>query len=272
MGKASSQPTPTLRVNSSDGTLLAYERWGSGPPVVLVDGAFCSRRFGPTDKLAPLLAERFTVYAYDRRGRGESADNKAYALEREVEDLGAIVAAAGGSACVFGMSSGGVLALEAAARGAPVKKLAIYEAPYIDGEAAHRPPLDLAATLKTFLDKGDRGGAVKFYMSKVMQMPWLMVNIIPLTPHWSPLKASAPSLPYEAALMGDFQAPVERLAQISVPTLAIAGSRGKELMRTAAATVASAVPRASSKVLPGQSHNVSMDVLAPVLIKFFESP
>jgi pimeloyl-ACP methyl ester carboxylesterase len=260
---------PSQVLSSKDGTRIAYEHWGAGPPVILVDGAFCSRRFGPTDKLAPLLARRFTVFAYDRRGRGESGDTAPYAVEREVEDLAALMGAAGGSACVFGMSSGGVLALEAAARGLPIKTLAVYEPPYLVEPVAKRPPADYQAQLQKLVEAGDRSGAVKFYMTRIMQMPRALVAIMPMTPNWSQLKAAAPTLLHEATMMGDFHLPRERLARISAPTLVMAGGKGLELMRRAADAVAAAVPGAKREVLEGQSHDVSMPILAPVLERFF---
>jgi pimeloyl-ACP methyl ester carboxylesterase len=263
MTNDASKRGPSQVISSKDGTSIAYERWGEGPPLILVDGAFCSRRFGPTDKLAPLLARHFTVFAYDRRGRGESGDAAPYAVQREVEDLAALIAVAGGSACVFGMSSGGVLALEAAAQGLPIQKLAIYEVPYLVEPVAKRPPADYQVQLKRLLDAGDRGGAVKFYMTQIMQMPGFLVAIMPITPNWTPLKASAPSLRHEATMMGDFHLPKERLARISAPTLVMAGGKGLDLMRRAADAVAATVPGAKREVLAGQSHDVSMPALAP---------
>lgn len=262
------KPAPTERLTSSDGARIAYERWGSGPPVILVDGAFCSRRFGPTDKLAPLLARRFTVLAYDRRGRGESGDAAPYAVAREIDDLAALIAVAGGSADVFGLSSGGVLALEAAAQGVPMDRLAVYEAPYRVKPTTQRPPADYEAQLRTLVEAGDYGGAVKFYMTHVMQMPALMTAILPLTPNWKPLKASAPSLLHEAALMGDFSLPRDRLARIERSTLILAGDKSAD-MRDAAAALNAAIPGSASEILTGQSHDVSMPVLAPILDRFF---
>lgn len=268
LSKVDIKPGVTETAVSKDGTSIAYERWGKGPPVVLVDGAFCSRRFGPTDKLAPLLAQRFTVFAYDRRGRGESGDTKPYSVAREIEDLAAVIDTAGGSARVFGMSSGGVLALDAAASGVAIEKLAVYEVPYL-GDVSPRPPADLAARLKTFLDADERGDAVKFYMADVMQVPKLITAIMPVFPSWKQLKASAPTLLYEAELMGDFRAPAATLSKVTAPTLALAGGSGKALMRDAAQTIVATVPGAKSAVLAGQSHDVSPDVLAPVLTSFF---
>ena len=157
-------------VRSKDGTTIAYERSGSGPALILVDGALCSRAFGPSPKLAPLLARHFTVYAYDRRGRGESGDTPPYSPEREVEDIAALIEAAGGSASLLGLSSGGALALEAAASGLPVDKVVAYEPPYVDdggqrGGAAHE------GQLKRLLAGGDRGGAVKYFMKDMVGAP-----------------------------------------------------------------------------------------------------
>lgn len=269
LSKVDIKPGATETAVSKDGTPIAYERWGKGPPVVLVDGAFCSRRFGPTDKLAPLLAQHFTVFAYDRRGRGESGDTKPYSVAREIEDLAAVIDAAGGSARVFGMSSGGVLALDAAASGVPIEKLAVYEAPYLGDDVIPRPPVDLAARLKTLLDAGQRGDAVKFYMADVMQVPKLITAIMPVFSSWKQLKASAPTLLYEAELMGDFRASATTLSKVVTPTLALAGGSGKALMRDAAQTIVASVPGAKSAVLAGQSHDVAPDVLAPVLTSFF---
>ena len=123
-------------VISKDGTRIAYERMGSGPAVVLIDGALCSRAFGPMPKIAALLKDHFTVYLYDRRGRGESGDTQPYSKAREVEDIGALVQAAGGAAFAVGLSSGAALALEAAASGLPLRKLAVYEPPFVTTDAA----------------------------------------------------------------------------------------------------------------------------------------
>jgi pimeloyl-ACP methyl ester carboxylesterase len=150
-------------VTSNDGTEIAYNRQGAGPAVLLVDGALCYRGFGPMAHLAELLAPHFTVHTYDRRGRGESGNNQPYALEREVEDIGALIRAAGGSACVYGISSGGCLVLEAASRlDGQIKKLALYEAPYNAQEAARPQWHEYRQGLRQALEAGRRGsrGAV----------------------------------------------------------------------------------------------------------------
>src|SRR2546426_7946181 len=202
---------------SKDGTRIAYERAGTGPPVILVDGAFCSRSFGPMPKLAPLLARSFTVFMYDRRGRGDSGDTAPYAVEREIDDLDALIREAGGSAFVYAMSSGAALALEAAASRLSIKKLALYEAPFMVGTPAHVPPGDPQSQLVRLIAEGRRGDAVKYYMKDIMGMPALLVMLFRVLPMWSKLKAVAPSLPYDSAIMGDFSLPTRRRAALGAP-------------------------------------------------------
>ena len=260
---------PTETVASRDGTPIAYERSGAGPPVILVDGAFCSRRFGPMDKLAPLLARHFTVLAYDRRGRGESGDVAPYAVDREVEDLAALIGVAGGSACIFGMSSGAVLSLEAAAQGLPITRLAVYEPPYFVDPADRPPPPDSAARLAALVKAGDRSGAAKYYLKDVIGLPGLLAAVLPLMPAWTQMKAAAPSLVHDATLMGDFRLPGERLRRVAIPTLVMSGGKSPALLRKAGDAVAAAVPGAQREVLAGQTHDISAPAVAPVLEAFF---
>src|SRR5437762_12842989 len=163
-------------VRSRDGTTIAYDRLGTGPAVILVDGAFCSRSFGPMPKLAPVLARDFTVFMYDRRGRGDSGDTARYAVEREIEDLDALIREAGGWAFVFAISSGAALALEAAASRLNVKKLALYEPPFMVGNPAHVLPVDHQTQLVRLIAEGRRGDAVKYYMTDIIAMPGLLVT------------------------------------------------------------------------------------------------
>lgn len=258
----------TLSITSADGTAIAYERWGAGPPLVLVDGAFCSRRFGPTDGLAPLLARRFTVHAYDRRGRGESGQGGRYSVQREIEDLQAVIGAAGGSARVFGISSGGALALAAAAQGVGVERLAVYEVPFLDDAVVERPPADLDARLAALLGAGDRAGAVKFYMRNVMRMPWYVTAILPLTSNWKPLKNAAPTLLHDDAVMGDFRAPLASLGAVNASVLALSGDAA-DFMCRAAQKIAATVRHGRAEILQGQTHDVSPAVLDPVLERYF---
>src|SRR5882762_1815273 len=232
------------QVRSRDGTTIAYDRLGAGPPVILVDGAFCSRAFGPMPKLAPLLARDFTVFVYDRRGRGASGDTAPYAVQREVDDLDALIHEAGGSAFVYAISSGAALAVEAAASGLSITKLALCEPPYMVGTPAHLPPVDHHAQLVRLVAEGRRGDAVKFYMRDIIGMPGWLVTVFRFLPMWSRLKAVAPSLPYDSAIMGDFALPVRRAGSLTMPTLVISGDKSIPVLRDAARLLAEAIPGA----------------------------
>jgi pimeloyl-ACP methyl ester carboxylesterase len=257
-------------VISKDGTSIAYDRTGNGPPVILVDGALCSRSFGPMPKLAPILARHFTVFHYDRRGRGESGDTTPYMVEREVEDLAAIINEAGGSARVLGLSSGAALALAAAASGLNIKQLALYEPPFIaNTKGGHQPPADSLARLKQLLSDGRRGDAVKFFMTKMVGAPAFVAVIMRFTPVWKKLKSVAHTLPYDAAIMGDFTVPAKRAASVVAPTLVMGGGKSPAGLRHAVEAVAGAVPHAQRIMLAGQNHNVALKALAPVVQEFF---
>jgi pimeloyl-ACP methyl ester carboxylesterase len=259
-------------VSSKDGTTIAYERSGSGRALILVDGALCSRAFGPSPKLAPLLARHFTVYAYDRRGRGQSGDTQPYSPVREVEDIAALIEAAGGSACLLGLSSGGALALEAAASGLRVEKVVAYEPPYVDdsgqrGGAAHE------GRLTRLLAAGDRGGAVKYFMKDMVGAPAVMVVMMRLMPWiWRQLEAVAHTLPYDAAVMNAFRIPRARFASIGVPALVMNGTKTDPRLREAAQTIAAAIPAARHRELAGQTHNVKPGVLMPAVVEFLTAP
>lgn len=254
---------------SKDGTRIAYERTGQGPPLVLVDGALCSRAFGPMEKLAPLLAPRFTVFTYDRRGRGESGDTRPYDTAREVEDIAALVREAGAPAFLLGLSSGAALALEAAASGLDLRKVAAYEPPYVDVDgqtdgAAHRPELERLLSL------GDRSGAVRYFMRSMVGVPAPAVFLMRFMWWiWRKLKAVAHTLPYDAAVMGGFRVPRERLATIKVPTLVMHGEKTDPRLQKAARAVADAIPGARHRILPGQTHNVAPAVLAAAVLDDF---
>lgn len=257
---------------SRDGTLIAFERLGSGPPLVLVDGALCSRKFGPMPKLAPLLAEHFTVYMYDRRGRGDSSDTGPYSKEREIEDLEAVIGEAGGSAYVLGLSSGAGLALEAAAAGLPIPKLAVYEPPYMvqPEDSARHMNADHEKQLRKLVAEGRRGDAVKYFMRDMVGVPAIFVVLMRFMPGvWSKLKAVAHTLPYDAAIMGDFTLPASRLKTVRVPTLAIGGGKSEARLQAAVDAVASVVPNSQRRTLAGQTHNVKPQVLTPVVTEFF---
>jgi pimeloyl-ACP methyl ester carboxylesterase len=258
------------KVNSKDGTPIAYKQLGTGSPLILVDGALCSSLMGPMPKLAPLLAKDFTVIYYDRRGRNESGDTKPYAVEREVEDIDALIRVAGGSAYVFGTSSGAALALAAAAAGLHISSLALYEPPFMIDKNDHRPPHDYHLNLTALADAGRRGAAVKYFMKAGIGLPSVIVFMMQLMPAWSTMKAVAHTLPYDAAIMGDFSLPAAKAASVKVSTLIAGGEKSQSWLHTAVRQLANVIPKSEFKMLQGQNHNVSVKVLAPVLTEFFK--
>lgn len=261
------------KVLSKDGTEIAFERFGSGPALILVDGALCSRSFGPMPALAPLLAKHFTVFVYDRRGRGDSGDGKSYAKEREVEDIAALIRVAGGSAFVLGLSSGAALALEAAASGLAIAKLAAHEPPYMVDDGGHHAAADHETQLKRLIAMDRRSDAVKYFMRKMVGVPAFMVFMMRWMPGaWPKLKAVAHTLPYDAAIMGDFSLPTHRLASIKTPTLMLDGEKSDLRLRHSVQAVAKVLPNVEHLTLKGQSHMVKPEVLAPVLVQFFNAP
>jgi len=256
------------RVRSKDGTPIAFQRTGQGEPLILVDGALCSRSFGPMPQLVPLLAQRFTVYNYDRRGRNESGDTAPYAVAREVEDLEALIREAGGSAYVYGVSSGAALALDAASRGLRIRKLALYEPPFVVGKNGTRPA-DHVAMLEQLTAAGRRGDAVKYFMTKMVGLPALFVFPMRLMPMWSKLEAAAHTLRYDARIVLDESLLAARATTVRTPTLVIGGAKSPGKLRDAVEAVGRAVPGAEQRFLAGQTHNVKPQVLAPVLVEYF---
>lgn len=260
---------------SADGTRIAYDELGKGPPLILVGGALNTRSFGPNGSLVPLLAERFNVIHYDRRGRGDSGDTPSWAVEREIEDLDALIDATGGSACVYGISSGAGLALEAASRGLAIEKLAIYEAPFIVDDS--RPPLadDYLARLQGLVESDRRGDALRMFMREGVGLPRVFVALMRVMPAWSQLKAAAHTLPYDAAIVFDYQKgrplPAEHWSSATMPTLVAVGGKSSDSMRNAMQALADVLPNAKHRTLDGQTHLVKAEALAPVLIEFFES-
>ncbi|WP_431676392.1 alpha/beta fold hydrolase [Kitasatospora sp. KL5] len=258
-------------VVSADGTTIACTATGNGPAVVFVDGALCHRNFGPARAVAEQLAAHHTVYTYDRRGRGTSGDTAPYAAEREVEDLAAVIAAAGGSAAVVGISSGAALALRAASSGIGISRVAAYEPPFSTEDGQRERFTAYAAGLSADLADGRRGDAVARFMTFV-GAPEPVVEQLRSSPAWPAFEAVAPTLAYDAAVLGAASGagvPVDALAGITVPVLALDGGASPELLRAPARAVAAAVPGAEYRTLPDQTHEVAADVLAPVLLKFF---
>ena len=221
-------------------------------------------------KLAPLLASHFSVFIYDRRGRGSSGDTKPYSKERELEDIDALIKEAGGSAFVLGLSSGAALALEAAASGLNITKLAVYEPPFMIDDDGHHAKADHQTQLTRLIAEGRRSDAVTYFMRKMVGISALVVALMRLMPGvWSKLKAVAHTLPYDAAVMGDFSLPTQRLGSVTIPTLAIDGDKTDPRLRRAVQAVTQALPRAHRRTLKGQTHNVKPQILTPVLVEFF---
>jgi pimeloyl-ACP methyl ester carboxylesterase len=253
-------------VTSKDGTRIAFDRMGEGPPVVLVCGGSVDRMADAP--LAEQLASDFTVFNYDRRGRGDSGDTQPYAVEREVEDIEAVIDAAGGSANLWGSSSGAALALIAAESGLQITRLALWEPPFVPDEFP-RPPEDQVAQYETMVAEGRRGDAVEYFMSKVVGMPPEFVAGARNQPFWPAQEALAHTLAYDARIMGDYKVPREQAASVKVPTLVIAGGADFPWMRDTARALADALPDGQAKILEGQGHNVDPSVLAPPLKEFF---
>jgi len=253
------------RTTSKDGTPIAFDRTGNGPAVVLVVGAFNDRKTGAP--LAEFLAPRFTVLSYDRRGRGASGDGAAYAVEREIEDLEAVIRAAGpsasaSSAFVLGYSSGAVLALKAAARGLPIAKLALYDTP-------PRQPDSHAAELAALIAAGRRGDAVEYFQLRVVGIPEAVVAQLRHAPFRPALEAMAHTLVHDATIMGDATLSAKEAAAIVAPTLAVAGGAGPPFMREVAEALARTLPDARALTLDGATHDLVPSVLGPVLDRFF---
>jgi pimeloyl-ACP methyl ester carboxylesterase len=256
-------------VTSRDGTSIAFERSGEGPVLVLVDGALCYRSFGPLTPLAKLLAPDFAVYRYDRRGRGESGDTAPYAVARELEDLEALITEAGGAASVFGLSSGAVLALEAAASGLAISKLALYEPPLAVDDADPQETKGFAERLEQLISADRRGDAVEFFLTSG-GVPAESIAAMRNEPSWPLFESVAPTLVYDNSVLGDGTVPHERAATIKVPTLVANGGESPDFFRHAAQATADAIPGARYRTLEGQSWGqVAPEALAPMLRRFF---
>ncbi|MEY9892075.1 pimeloyl-ACP methyl ester carboxylesterase [Catenulispora sp. MAP5-51] len=258
-------------VTSADGTAIAYTATGVGPAVIVVDGALCHRSFGPSGGIAEQLAAEYTVYTYDRRGRGESGDADAYSPQREVEDIAALIRAAGGQARIVGFSSGGALALLAAAADIGVTKAACYEVPYVTQDWHRDLALKYTADLHQALDEGRADDMPALFMTLV-GMPAEELEAMRQTPAWPMFTAVAKTLTYDNAVL-DYRAggavPTALLATVTVPVLAMDGGASPALLRDPAGLIAEACPDAERITLPAQTHEVSAEVVAPVLAKFF---
>jgi len=262
----------TGQVRSADGTTIAFECSGEGPALLLVDGALCYRESGPSRPLAARLTDRFTVYTYDRRGRGDSGDTASSSLQHEVEDIAALLAEAGGSACVYGVSSGAALVMHAAAAGLPVERIALYEAPFAVGADLRRARAQYVQQMRDALAADEPGDAVRLFLRHV-GVPSFVVSLMRFMPAWSKLVGTAHTLPYDAAALCDTDAepPLTpgRWAGVRAPALVLAGGKSPEWMLAAVRATAAALPDAQLATLDGQTHMVKPAVLAPALAEFF---
>jgi pimeloyl-ACP methyl ester carboxylesterase len=258
-------------VTSKDGTTIAFDQTGSWPVVISVAGALQYRAFDQgLTQTAALLAPHFTVIDYDRRGRGDSGDTQPFAVEREIEDIEALIDYAGGSACLYGISSGAALAFEAAlALGNKVKKLVMYEAPYNDDPTARQAWVAYRKELDQLVAEGRSGDAVLLLM-KLIGMPDEHAAGMRQNPIFPLFEAVGLTLAYDAAAMGDESAvPGEKAKRLTIPTLALDGSDSFPFMHTSAVALAQAMPQGEQRTLQGQTHEVTPEALAPVLIEFF---
>ncbi|MCT2588418.1 alpha/beta hydrolase [Streptomyces sp. N2-109] len=253
------------KVVSRDGTTIAFKKEGTGPPLVLLGGGF--RDHTVFTHFISELAPHCTTYAYDRRGRGESGDAPAYAIEREIEDLEAVIADAGGEAAVFGGSSGATLALEAAMAGSPITKLALLEPPY-RMEGYQRPPDDFEVTLRALLEQERRGDAAEYFLAELVGFSAEAIAEWRSSPMWPANEEMAHTLLYDTAIMGDGDLPVERLARTKVDTLVINSDHTSDWLLAAAQATADALPNGRRVELPGVWHRVPPEVLGPALVEF----
>lgn len=258
-------------VTSKDGTIIAYDRFGEGQPLIIVDGAL-GQRSGDTfpEQLAALTSPQISVIRHDRRGRGDSTDTQPFAVEREIEDIEALIDAVGGSAFVYGISSGAALAFEAAsALGDKVKKLVLYEPPYNDDPDARQAWREYRKNLSETLAQGRKGDALGLFMM-LLGMPPDQLDGMRQQPFWAGMEAVAPTLAYDAAALGEESAvPLDRARQLTTPTLVLVGGATEwAFFHENTRKLADALPNGQHRTLEGQSHEVSADALAPALLEF----
>ncbi len=252
-------------VTSPDGTMIAFDQFGAGAPIIMAAGAFNDR--STTEPLARALAQHVFVVNYDRRGRGDSGDAGHYSVEREIEDLEALIAEVGGSAAVFGYSSGATLVMKAAAAGLAITKLALYEPPFVD-DSRPRPPADLSGQLTELIAADRRGDAVELFQTKAVGMPVGVVAQMRNAPFRPALEAIAHTLVYDAIIMGDYTFPTELVTSIRTPTLVIDGEQSPPFLREAARAVAETLPSGRRHSLAGQDHTIDPKATAPILAEF----
>jgi pimeloyl-ACP methyl ester carboxylesterase len=263
--------TTMNRLSSLDGTTISYDQQGEGPALIVVDGALTVHSSGSGSELAKLLAPYFTVYGFDRRGRGESGDTLPYAVDREIDDIEALIDLAGGPAFLYGHSSGGPLVMRAAIRlGHKVSKIAMYEPPYNNDPGAQGSWSQYLSQLRQALAEDRRGDAVALFM-RFVGIPAEQVDDMRRAPFWPGMEAVAPTLAYDhAAILGEpWSVPAELAARVPVPALVMAGDTSLPFMPDAAQVLSQAIPQGQLRTLAGQTHEVNPGVLAPVLAEFF---
>jgi pimeloyl-ACP methyl ester carboxylesterase len=253
-------------VISADGTSIAFDKQGDGPPVVLLYGGPANRSVNA--QLAALLAPHFTVYTYDRRGRGESGDTAPHSVEREFEDLAAVIAEAGGEAALYGSSGAGMIALEAAARGLPVTKVVAWEPPYIVGGSRPPVPADWGGRVAELIAAGRPGDAIEYWLVDIVLVPREYVTPMRETPFWQGMEAVAHGLVYDAKILGDFSLPTA-VASIEVPALLLdGGTAAVPWLGTGVRAAVDAMPNARYESLEGQPHDIAPEAIVPALVKF----
>jgi pimeloyl-ACP methyl ester carboxylesterase len=263
-----------MMTHSADGTTIAYDIAGEGPALIYVNGAIQHRAISQeAAEMASLLSPHFTVITYDRRGRGESGDTQPYAVEREIEDLAALIEVAGGSACVFGESSGAVLALRAARHGLPISKLACYEPPFMIDPDQPTLAEDFAERFDRLIGKGRRAEAFAMFMTEAVGLPAEMAAGIKDDPMWPVLESVTHTIAYDREVMGNTQSgdpsTLSPFAVITTPTLVMAGSESAAYNQTAAKVLTDVLPDVHYRTLAGQSHQFSAAAVGPVIAGFF---
>ena len=261
------------RVQSADGTAIGFDAWGGGQPLILVDGATSYRAVSQINaQLGGLLRDEFRVYAYDRRGRGESGDTAPYSVQREIEDLAALIADAGAPAFLCGFSSGAVLALDAAAAGLPITRLALFEPPFVVGDSRPPGPADYVQRLDAFVADGRPGDAVELFLTGAVGMPAEAIAGMRQSPFWPALESVAHTIAYDGRIMGSTMSgaplPADRWAAVSMPSLVMYGRGTEPWLIAAARALAGLLPNASLQAVDGAQHSVAPEVLAPALREF----
>lgn len=265
-------------VTSHDGTTIAYDRDGQGPVVILINGALgdraLDRKFKQMTVISELLSPQFTVINYDRRGRGDSTDARPFDVQREIEDIAALITALGGRASLFGFSSGGALALRAAGAAIGIDQVAVYETPFVVNADDKRPSADYGQRLDALIAHNDQSGAVTHFMRNAMSMPAPAVAAMRLMPVWKLMKANAPTLRYDWAALAEHNMQGRPLrtaewASVTMPVLVVYGAKSPSSLRNGARALAEVLPDAELRELAGMGHRLKVNVLAPVLAEFF---